>query len=290
MEPIVLSTNDYENIKNKCKRVGNGVDGSVYKIKRDSIYKFYHKEQNLITIPNAKKDDEGVIINDFKSLRPYSRVFNNENINYRDNEGIILTREEAIYKAIEKQVNVKNTSLPRKAIYVNNKIVGCEYKYYPYRLGIYACLCLPLKERLIICKRIIEKVKELVDNNIYPVTLAQRDEINLFKSDGSNVLIGLDLDPVIIDLDGISAMYSDSFSSKYYTRTISSLSVLILEILSRVNLANNIEDDEYIIEENINMMEEAGISSELSRKFFNDNGLNIDDIQLLIKRLEKRKK
>jgi len=291
MEPIVLSTNDYENIKNKCKRVGSGVDGTAYKINNHTIYKFYHKNHDYITIPNATVDEDGVIINDFKSLRPYIKVNKaNENILYTDSDGVILTREEAIYKAIEKQEFVKLTDLPKNIIYVNNKIAGCEYTYYPKKLGIYASAYLPLKKRLIICNKILEKVKELLDNNIYPVTLAQRDDIFPFKSNGSNILIGTDLDPKIIDLDGISALYSDRYSKKYYDRVLSSLSALILELLARVDLANNIEDDEVVISDNIVQMNEVGISPLFSRKFYDYNGLNMDDLIHIIKTLEKRKK
>ena len=180
--------------------------------------------------------------------------------------------------------------MPKNIIYLNDKVIGCEYRYYPHKLGIYATAYLPLKQRLIVCKRIITKVKELLDNNIYPVTLAQRDELFPFKSDKSNVLIGLDLDPVIIDLDGISAIYSDINSLSYYKTAMGSLSALVLELLTRVELANNISDDEYVINENIDRMENAGINSLFSIKFFDNNRLEMDDLFHIIKTLEKRKK
>ena len=290
MQAIELSVRDYNNIRKNKKQIGSGVDGSAYVINKDTIYKFYHKLNNNITLPNATLDSEGVIINDFKSLRPYNKVIQNENIYYTDNEGVILTREEAIYKAIEKQRNVKLTDLPKNIIYVSNKIVGCEYKYYPHRFGIYASVYLPLNIRLKICKRIIEKVKELLDNNIYPVTLAQRDSMYPFKSNGSNILIGLDLEPLIIDLDGISAMYSDSYSSKYYNKVLSTLSSLVLELLLKVKLADNIEDDDYVVNEYCSLMEEAGITNILSKKFFDNNYLELDEIENVIKSLELRKK
>ena len=289
MKAIKLSNSEYENIKNTKKNIGSGVDGSIYRIDKDTIFKFYHKVNNIINIPNVTLDDDGVNISDFKSLRPYNKVKNTENILYRDSDGVILTREDAIYKAMEKQKNVKLTALPKNIIYVKKKIVGCEYKYYPNRLGIYASAYLPLKQRLVICKRLLEKVKELLDNNIYPVTLAQRNPNVPFKRDGSNVLIGLDLDPVIIDLDGISALYSDSFSSKFYTKASSTLSTLILELITRVKLANYCDDD-YVVQENIKMMEEAGISSDLAEKYLDYNGLDMEDLDLLMKTLEKRKK
>ena len=286
MEPIRLNKDEFETIKSKYKNIGCGVDGSIYKIDNKTIYKIYHDNRNLINIRNPIIDEEGVILNDFKSLRKYNTNYI-ENINYTDKDGVILTREDAIYKAIEKQKNVHMTDLPQNIIYVDNQIVGCEYKYYNHKLGIYAAAYLPFKQRLIICKKILEKVNELLDNNIYPVTLAQRSDVFPFKSDGSNVLIGFNLEPIIIDLDGISAMYSDVFSEKYYKRVLSSLSTLILEILSRVELADTIEDDEMVINELIERMVRNNIPYLISKKYFDYFSLDFDDINQIIKTLEK---
>ena len=291
MQAINLSTSDFENIKSSKKCIGSGVDGVVYKINNNTIYKFYHKDNNFINLPNVIKDNEGVIISDIKNLRPYIKTNKiNEGIYYTDSDGVILTREEAIHKAIEKQKNVKFTELPRNIIYVNNKIAGCEYKYYPNKMGIYASVYLPLKSRIEICRKLIEKVKELLNNNIYPVTLAQSEEFFPFRSKGSNVLIGLDLDPIIIDLDGISAMYSDNFSERYYNRVLLSLSALILELLSKVKLANNICDDEFVIEDNIARMYEVGIPIDMARKFFDNYRLELNEMDDIIKTLKLTKK
>ena len=290
MQSIFLSKDEYEFIKNNKRFIGSGVDGSIYKINNNSIYKFYHKNQEYISLPNANIDNEGVIVDDFKLLRPYSKVNNIESINYTDSDGVILTREEAIYKAIEKQKNVKLTALPKNVIYVDNKIAGCEYNYYRFKLGIYSSVYLPLQKRLLICKKLLVKVKELLDNNIYPVTLAQRNEMFSIKSNGSNVLIGLNLDPVIIDLDGISTMYSDSFSRKYFNRTLATLSSLILELLSKVKVADIKDDDIYVISEYYSLLEEAGISVSIAKKFFDNNYLDFEDIENIIKRYELTKK
>ena len=289
MNQVYLSMNDYENIKKYKKCIGSGVDGSIYKINNSIVYKFYHKGNDFITNPGAVLDEDGVIISDFKSLRPYNRVTNNEHIYYTDGDGVILSREEAIFKAIDKQKDIKLTDLPKKIIYLNNKIVGCEYKYYPQKFGIYASAYLPLKARLIICKKIMIKVKELLDNNIYPLTLAQRDDMFPFKKNGSNVLLGHKLEPIIVDLDGISAMYSNTFSNRYYKQTLVSLSSLILELLSKVEIADNIEDDEMLINELINSIHMAGISLEYVKKYIDNNMLEFDDLSDIIKSLELKK-
>ena len=290
MEPIDLNYQQYLEIINNNKCIGSGIDGSVYKIDKEIAYKFYHKQNNLINLPDAEIDDDGVIISDFKNLRPFNKVMVNESIYYTDNDGVILSRDEAIKKAIAKQEKVRLTKLPQNSIYLNGKIIGCVYKYHPNKLGIYASSYLPLKKRLLVCKRIMVKVKELLNNNIYPVTLSQSEDFFPFRRKGSNVLIGIDLEPIIIDLDGISAYYSDNYSEKYYNRTLLSLSSLVLELLSRVELANNIKDDENIIEEYIERMNYAGIPSSLSRKFFDNYRLEISELEDIIKTLELTKK
>lgn len=288
MEPIRLNDDQLQTIKNKNKIIGSGVDGTIYKIDNNTIFKFYHHNRSLINIINPEFDKDGVLINDFKSLRNYNIINNNEKINYVDKDGVILSRDDAIYKAMEKQSNVHMTMLPQNIIYVDNKLIGCVYKYYPHKFGIYAAAYLPLKKRLIVCKRILEKVKELLHNNIYPITLAQRDNVFPFKSNGSNILIGFDLEPLIIDLDGISAMYSDTFSDKYYKKTLSSLSTLILEILSKVELADTIEDDETVIDEYIDRMVQNNIPYKVSKKYFDNNDLDIGEITFIIKSLERK--
>ena len=290
MKPIVLTNEEYNHIIDKCKFIGSGIDGKIYKISNDIVYKFYHKTQEYININDAKHDDDGVIINDFKELRDYYIKNDNEKIFYTDSDGVILTREDAIYKAIEKQKSVFLTDLPKNIIYLGNKIIGCEYKYYPQKFGIYATAYLPMKYRLIVAKRLLVKVKELLHSNIYPLTLAQRNDVYPFKKDGSNVLIGRNLEPIILDLDGISAMYSDSFSNKYYKKSLYSLSSLILEILSRVELADNIEDDDDVIDELIERMAQKGIPYISSKKYFDNQFLDIGEINYIIRTLEKNNK
>lgn len=289
MKPIILTNEEHENIIKKAKFIGSGVDGSIYKISNNTVFKFYHKDNNYVSLSNVKYDNEGVIINNFKDLRSlnYNNCIN-EKIFYTDEDGVILTREDAIFKAMEKQENVKLTKLPSNIIYLNNKIIGCEYVYYPHKLGIYSSAYLPLKKRLVIAKRVIEKVKELLHNNIYPVTLAQRDDRFPFLSNGSNVLIGIDLEPYIIDLDGISALYSESFSNKYYAKVLTSLSTLILEILSRVELSDNIEDDDNVIDELIDRMFLNGIPKISSQKYFDNNRLDLGELNYIIKTLERK--
>lgn len=287
MDPIRLTAEEAERIKafNHC--IGSGVDGEVYRVSKDEVYKFYKNKEYIID-NNALYDEDGVNINDFKNLRNRYMKSANVAIKYIDREGVSLAREDAIKKAIIKQDKIQMTQLPKNIIYVNNKAAGCVYKYYPNKFGIYAAAYLPIKTRLKICKKLLEKVKELVDNNIYPVTLAQKNELFPFSSDNANVLLGFKMDPIIIDLDGISAMYTEKFTGGFYNNCLSSLATLILEIISRVEIKYDLLD-EYEIEELIGELIQRGLPRDCVQKYLDRGYLDFNELNNVIKSLEKKR-
>jgi len=287
MDCIKLTQEEKNSIVNNYKYIGSGVDGSIYKMNNNTVYKFYHDTKDYITVSaNATYDSEGVNISNFKDLRNNGIRHDNRMFKYTDKDGVILGREDAIRKAIEKQENVKLTSLPKQAIYVNNKIAGCSYEYYPNKLGIYSTAYLPLKLKLKVCEKLLLKVKELIDNNIYPVTLAQHSDKYPASKNNSNVLIGLDLDPKIVDLDGLSAFYSESFSKNYYNRSMTSLSTLIIEILCGMDL-NFERIDEENIDEYATYLVEKHIPKNYVTKYLDYSRLDIQDLDDIVKRLKK---
>ena len=192
----------------------------------------------------------------------------------------IINREEAIRKAIEKQKYVKYTTLPQNIIKVNDRVVGCVYKKFDSKIGIYASSFLPLKYRKLILKRLVIKVNELHKNYIYPVTLAQKNTLFPFSSKDSNVLLCNGFDPVLIDVDGISAYYSDSFDERRYDNSMGSLSKLIIEILTGVDLYEyeTTEDIEMLIDSCI----EQGISEYIMRSYVNNGRLEKKEIKELL--------
>lgn len=285
---ILLNYKDVLNIKNNKKIVGQGVDGTVYNMGNNILYKLYHNFGDSIVIKGKGiYDAEGVNIRDFKSLRNIVG-FREDNrlIHYVDSDGVILAREDAILSAIEKQKGVKKTSLPQSIIRVDGKLAGCVYKYYPHTLGIYAVSYLPLKGRLLVIERLLEKIKELVDNNIYPVTLAQKNELYSFLSKDSNVLINYKLEPILIDLDGISALYSDVYSKVGYQRTLSSLSKLVLEILIRNDIHCDDMDD--YIDDFFKDMSNLKIDNKYIDSYLDDFSLSFDEMNTLVRKLKKK--
>ena len=233
VEPIYINSNELA----KLKVIGEGTDGKIYKLDNKTLLKIYHHSNEYFPQKNKQiYDNEGV------NITPYK---NNDFINtdsalrYYDTDGVKLSREMAIIRAIERQENVKKTKLPKNLIYVDGKLKGCVIDYHRFCTNIYKALNLPYAMRLKIARNILEKVKELLDANIYHIDLAQCPTVDCKNT---NVLLTKSLKPEIIDIDGKSAIYTESFSKNYYRQSLYSLNVLIIELLSRLNLHENLED------------------------------------------------
>ena len=124
------------------------------------------------------------------------------------------------------------------------------------------------------------KLKELHKNNIYPITLAQKNDIFPFSTKDSNILLCKHMNPVIIDIDGISAIYTDKFSKSKYELSMGSFSKLVLEILSGVDIKEDDEELDYVIKQMI----ERNMDISLIKKYINYSFLEDEEIRRLIKK------
>lgn len=304
-ESIILTNEEKENIIKNNKFIGSGMDGNLYKV-GPNVYKFYKNDDTYLdTKKEGIYDSEGVNIQNYKQLRNKINNKDNRIFNFFDKDGVILAREDAILKAVETSGNVKKTYLPNHIIYEKNnnrkKAIGCVYPYYKNTIGIYASAYLPLRQRLMICKELIGKVSELLDNNVYPITLAQRSDIFPVSKSESNILLGLNLRPYIVDLDGNSTFYTEEYSHYYTSLVLSSLSTLVMEIISKIKiyddhvLNDTVCTDEIVssyvsnyINELINEFSKVGIPEKLTQKYFEYGKLEMNDIKKLIKSVEKK--
>ncbi len=281
MKDINLTKEELNAVKRK-KCLGSGVDGSVYDIGNGLVYKLYHNMSDYIFIESkGKYDSHGVNITDIKELRNKGIRVNHKPINYVDSEGVTLSRETAIRKAIEKQKYVKYTTLPMNIIKVNGRLAGCVYRKYTSKFGIYASSYLPIKYKKMILRRLYIKLKELQDNYIYPVTLAQKNDLFPFSNKEANVLL-CGMDPMIIDVDGISAYYSDNYSEVKYNISMGSYSKLLLEVLSGIDIneSDSLEDIDLIIEELIR----NNIDKRIVDNYFSNNRLEEKEIKYLLRK------
>lgn len=268
---IILTQEEFADLKKKKRIIGAGVDGTVYGINSKMVYKFYHNtSDSIVILGQGIYDEDGVNIRNPKELSRYTTRINNKPINYTDKDGVILHREDAIRKAIEKQKYVKYTNLPQQIIKVNKRLVGCSYKRYKSVLGIYALSFFPLSTRKRVLKKLYLKLKELYENNIYPVTLAQKNDLLPFSKKESNVILDYSLEPQIIDLDGISTYYSDSFCRREYERSLSSFSILAFEILSGFDFIEF--DNDFEFEEYIEQVVSRGVPRELVEDIYDQHG------------------
>lgn len=252
IEPIYLSKNDLEKIKNF--KIGMGSDASVYKIppsliggEKGVLFKIYHKSSLNNNIENNSND------NDIKIYNKENLKFDNikEPISYlTNNDGVRLRSKEAIYKAIDRQKNISMTNLPKNVIYVDNHFAGCVLKE-QRGTQIHYLTGFPMKYKIMIMKNIILKLKELYSNNVYHVDLANSpfsqsfyiDEFNQqhCMAGHSHILIH-HFQPYLIDLDGKSTIYTECFNEKYYKIMIEQINILLVEFLLKLQIDNILDD------------------------------------------------
>ena len=291
IEPIYLTSKDLENIKKK--KIAKGREGTIYKIKPGVLYKIYHEyNDNLLWKVTPVYDSEGVNIASYKNYD--ISIKERKILKYFDKEGTRLSREAALYKAIERQKDIKHTDLPKNVIYVDHQIKGCVLKEHYPSFKIYAIESLPFQIRLKLLKQLLLKVRELLDHNIYPVDLAQRPTIDYPYT---NVLYQIPFQTQIIDLDGESTIYTESFSEEFYRKAVQNYVLLSMEILTHINLEKFLENlEEYVITNPeiekyaifyIQKMTHNRLPYEMAEKFLHEK-LTLEDMERYINLMMKK--
>ncbi|MBE6161172.1 MAG: hypothetical protein E7158_03030 [Firmicutes bacterium] len=204
----------------KLKIIGKGTDANVYRINKNLLLKLYKLPQSNIKSSNdeiIKTDKPQKFINTFKFQ---SRCYNEE--------GLRLGYKDLIEMANIKQEKINLTYLPLAPCYIDNSFRGCILKNCRPNIPIDFFKFLPERKKLIIIQKILMKFKELIANNIYPYDL-----YNKIDSDHqhNNIIIDFKLEPTIIDLDGKSTAYTESFNETYYYDSTFGISCLTLEFL-----------------------------------------------------------
>lgn len=299
---IRLTSKEIEEIKSKNKIVGSGSEATLYKV-GPNVYKFYNDKDPIIKIDNKVLDEDGVNILCYKKLRENTKINDNRILNYKDSDGVILAKEEAIIKAIETGSKVKLSYLPNNIIYEDNKAIGCVYPYYKNTLGVYSAAYLPERIKLMVCKDLISKVSELLDNNVYPLDLDKRSVSNPISKAESDVLLeyGFNIGTHIVDLDGASTLYTESYSHNKTSVVLYSLTSMVLEILTKIKLyEDKLSDDDFVFDGNdysyyqeyvnkhIDEMVKYGIPENLALKYYEYGKLEMTDIKRLIRSVEKK--
>lgn len=218
----------------KDKFIGQGKDGKVYNIGNGLLYKIYYG--------NSFNDIDKILEDDVKIYdRKKNRAdFKNSvgHFEYVDCDGVKLRSSTAIKKAALRQVNVSNTALPIAPIFVGDHFKGCVLRNHSHHFPIHEyMLFLPKNLQIKILKQVLINVKELFNNNIYPVDLANNG-LSEYAEDNShsNILVSPLGKVQIIDLDGRSTIYRERPDKRYENLSLRSLNVLVLETLLNIDL------------------------------------------------------
>lgn len=246
VEPLYLSRKDIEFLESKKYEIGRGTDGVVYRSpnpkEKDILLKIYLKSFEELKNPNYKViyDAEGVNIANNKEFFRKIRNPNRYKITYFNKEGLKLNGIEAVYQAIERQPYIKNTHLQKKPIYIDGHFGGTILHYHRHHTAIANLRLFPKQTQINVLKKLVVAVKELLDNNIYHIDLGLKPETQFREA---NVLISLSLNPIpaIIDIDGKSAIYTESFNQNYYQMSLRSLKDLIVGLLFDIE-AESLDD------------------------------------------------
>lgn len=266
------------------KKIGAGTDGTVYRAKNGYLYKIYH--HNIEQINHSQdivRDEDGVIISKYRDTKTNNNY--QEPINYVTEDGTKLHGDSSIFKAQEKQKNIKNTNLPIAPIYINKRFVGCVLKEFKYAIGIHSYFHLiSKKKQLILLNQLLHNIKELLDNHIYMFDLHNKPDDNTLHH--SNILVNLTGKPMIIDIDGKSALYRSNYDASNYQQTITSILYLYIDLLYDIDLFELINNCDDYFEDKIENIEynlyNKGINEEQIDKIIYGKS-DLDDIKKLIK-------
>lgn len=260
MEEINLTLNEFNKLKKRY--VGNGKEGNVYKYNRNYLYKIYTIPLRYGDIPlfnsynyEYKIDDDGTkIITGHNKFNKHSLITDPYPY-YLDNYGVKrIYNESVIINAMKRQLNIKLSTLPLAPLYIDNRFRGCILKNHQGYTDLHNMSFLPYKTKLKILKELLEKVKELNDNYVYPV------ELSNYKTDNnshSNILINpITLNTEIIDLDGKSTVYTDTFNKNLSKISYNKFTSLVIKLLYDIDIEISegqdiYEDDSDFLNDNL---------------------------------------
>ena len=221
-EEVHITEEDFSNLI--ISQIGQGLDAKVYRTKKKVLFKVYHNylldKKEIMT--NVPVDEEGVRIFRHDDFRKNKQNFSFNDFNDTD---IKFITKELISRAVLKKDEITLSTLPQALLYVDHHFKGCILKDFSWRTSILNVRYLPYHLRLHMAKQILIRVKELLLHHIYPVDLAMKNIKN------SNVLWTFPFTPEIIDLDGRSTLYPNTFHDSFYKESIFHLNCLLMEIL-----------------------------------------------------------
>ena len=127
------------------------------------------------------------------------------------------------------QPSVKLTSLPTTPIFVQDKLAGCVINWYHNYFDISGFELLDKKSQHKALRLLLLKIKELVDNNIYPIDIND----TIFSTKSSNFMINLSGDLQITDLDGSSVVYGETKLDEAEKIVYDRINILLSQLVNK---------------------------------------------------------
>lgn len=287
---VNLTNEEFVKLIEKNKKVGEGTEGYVIK-KGKEVYKIYKDTKEYTVFPktaSTQVDQDGVRLYDKSEYSNKQGVTrDNRLIKYTDSDETKLSSSEALERVVERGTKVTGSRLPSKIILVDGIVRGCVYPYYGFCTSIYNSMRHSFKSRINTCKKLIEKVKELIANNVYPVDLCQKNVANPYDKNFSNVFLNIKGEPIIIDLDGKSTLYTELYNPNYERLSCVTLSTLILEIMCRADLQAMVAEED--MDSVYEVLGEIGLDDEQINKYINMQ-IMTDDIDNIMESIESRRR
>ena len=226
------------------KEIGHGTDGTVYAYNSKYYVKLYHAYVKDILM-HAKNSLEETKIYQKNSSSIYTFSEPLTYYSYKEEE-IKIRPKDAIYLAMKRQENVLRNDLPQAPVYLNHRFAGCLIKKVS-GISIHKLIGLPQNIKRKIMLEVLLDIEELLQNNIYPIDLANSPYSTTlgFEKGHSHILASpINLSTHIIDLDGKSTIYTEKKNNDYYIRTLNTLNILFLEFYYHLSYDNYETTDE----------------------------------------------
>lgn len=285
---LYLNTKELEGLK----KIGHGTDGNVYLYKDNLLIKLYHKRVKEIT--NDYSNDEDIKIYDCKN-KCVNNYYKDDLTYYQydedGDENIKLLPKDAIKKAIERHDNIKLTSLPVGIVYLDERFAGCILEK-KRGIQIHKLTGLPLTLKKKIYLNVLKAEAELLQNYIYHIDLSNSPYAKkmtilpnkeIITTGHSHVLVNpITLDTNFIDLDGKSTIYTEKENVKLRKLSLSSLSILTLEFLLKIDWEELKEEPQEIYSQ----LNEKQIPIDLQEKLINLDA-SLEEFHQLTKILKK---
>jgi hypothetical protein len=269
------------------KKIGQGKEGKVYRASNGLLFKIYykidpHEREEIVHLSlreyvededNVKRvlEDSNIRIDVEKAieLKPFDV----------DKDGVKKVYSiDQIDEATKRQPKIKNTSLPLGPIFIDNKYGGVVLKEHKGYYNLHIISILPNKLRLKILKKVLENLKELCDNYIYPIDFANQDDANYPHS---NILLNIFGKVEFIDLEGKTTVYTKEEHEYFKNFSYREFYFLFLDIMYGERLPKDCETEEDIFEFE-QVLLKKGVLNEYIKYLWSDYDINYETCKKLI--------